>query len=122
MSRFRADQLLRVREVRQIGLMIGVELKEMVQSFIHRLQDKGILAMAAGKIVTGIAEASTVQTKGVNQITLALEQIESVTLQNTADAKGAATAAGELSSQVNKLEHMISTFKIKSSNNITIVQ
>lgn len=44
----RACKLTRVREVRQIGLMIGIELKEKVQPYILRLQQAGVLAIPAG--------------------------------------------------------------------------
>jgi acetylornithine/LysW-gamma-L-lysine aminotransferase len=40
-----------VRELRQYGLMIGIELKEKSQKYIEALQDKGILVIAAGPTV-----------------------------------------------------------------------
>jgi acetylornithine/LysW-gamma-L-lysine aminotransferase len=40
-----------VREVRQIGLMIGIELKEKSQQYIQALQNDGILVIAAGPTV-----------------------------------------------------------------------
>lgn len=40
-----------VREVRQIGLMIGIELKEKSQKHINDLQNDGILVLAAGQSV-----------------------------------------------------------------------
>ncbi len=40
-----------VREVRQIGLMIGIELKEKSQKYINDLQNEGILVLAAGQSV-----------------------------------------------------------------------
>ena len=40
-----------VREVRQIGLMIGIELKEKSQKYIQALQNEGILVIAAGPTV-----------------------------------------------------------------------
>jgi acetylornithine/LysW-gamma-L-lysine aminotransferase len=40
-----------VRELRQYGLMIGIELKEKSQKYIEALQNKGILVIAAGPTV-----------------------------------------------------------------------
>jgi len=43
--------LPRIREIRQIGLMIGIELREKGQVFINRLQDEGVLVLPAGATV-----------------------------------------------------------------------
>jgi LysW-gamma-L-lysine/LysW-L-ornithine aminotransferase len=41
----------RVREVRGIGLMIGVELRERAAPFINALQERGVIAIPAGPTV-----------------------------------------------------------------------
>jgi acetylornithine/LysW-gamma-L-lysine aminotransferase len=59
-ARERGDQLLdglrgiespRVREVRGLGLIAGIELKENAGATIRKLQDRGILALGAGPTV-----------------------------------------------------------------------
>jgi len=59
-ARERGDQLLeglrglespRVREVRGLGLLCGVELKENAGPTIRALQDRGVLALGAGPTV-----------------------------------------------------------------------
>ena len=40
-----------VREIRQVGLMIGIELKEKAQPYLLALMDGGILALSAGTTV-----------------------------------------------------------------------
>jgi acetylornithine/LysW-gamma-L-lysine aminotransferase len=59
-ARERGDQLLdglrgiespRVREVRGLGLLVGIELKENAGPTIKRLQDLGVLALGAGPTV-----------------------------------------------------------------------
>jgi LysW-gamma-L-lysine/LysW-L-ornithine aminotransferase len=40
-----------IREIRGIGLIIGIELKERVYSFINELMDKGVLVMSSGSTV-----------------------------------------------------------------------
>ena len=44
-SQFKAHQPERVRDVRQIGLMIGIELKEKATPYLQGLLDQGILAL-----------------------------------------------------------------------------
>ena len=50
-ERFQARLPARVREVRQVGLMIGVELRERCRPYVDRLADRGVLALAAGTTV-----------------------------------------------------------------------
>lgn len=50
-KQFPASDFQQIREVRQRGLMIGIELKEKVQPYIDRLQQAGILALPAGPTV-----------------------------------------------------------------------
>ncbi|KAA3614693.1 MAG: acetylornithine/succinylornithine family transaminase [Calditrichaeota bacterium] len=50
----------KIREIRQIGLMIGIELKEKVQPFISGLQKKGVLALPAGPTVLRLLPPLTI--------------------------------------------------------------
>jgi [amino-group carrier protein]-gamma-(L-lysyl/L-ornithyl)-L-glutamate aminotransferase len=59
-ARDRGDQLLaglrairsdRIREVRGLGLLVGIELKENAVSALRALQDEGVLALGAGPTV-----------------------------------------------------------------------
>jgi acetylornithine/LysW-gamma-L-lysine aminotransferase len=47
----RAIQSERIREVRGLGLLVGVELKENASSALRALQDEGVLALGAGATV-----------------------------------------------------------------------
>ncbi len=40
-----------VREIRHLGLMVGIELKEKVQPYLVKLMERGVLAMPAGATV-----------------------------------------------------------------------
>jgi len=40
-----------VREIRQVGLMIGIQLKRPARPYVRALQDRGVLALTAGKSV-----------------------------------------------------------------------
>lgn len=50
-DKFLEYDLKPVREVRQIGLMIGIELKEKAQKYINELQENGVLVIPAGPTV-----------------------------------------------------------------------
>jgi acetylornithine/LysW-gamma-L-lysine aminotransferase len=50
-EKFRVNQPGRVRELRQIGLMIGIELKEKATPYLMALMEEGILALSAGPTV-----------------------------------------------------------------------
>ena len=51
MQQLRSIDSPRVREVRGLGLMVGVELKEKSGPYIHKLMERGVLALAAGPTV-----------------------------------------------------------------------
>jgi acetylornithine/LysW-gamma-L-lysine aminotransferase len=51
LQRLRAMHAPVVREVRGIGLLIGIELRTRVQSYLQQLLDRGILALPAGPTV-----------------------------------------------------------------------
>jgi len=50
-GRVRAAALDVVREVRQVGLMIGIQLRTPVRPYLAALQERGVLALAAGSAV-----------------------------------------------------------------------
>lgn len=51
MQRLRAIGSPRIREVRGLGLMVGVELKEKSGPYLLKLMERGVLALAAGPTV-----------------------------------------------------------------------
>jgi acetylornithine/LysW-gamma-L-lysine aminotransferase len=64
-----------IREVRQIGLMIGVELKVKSKPYIDKLQDKGVLALPAGTNIVRFLPPLTIQQKHVDQVIAALVEV-----------------------------------------------
>ena len=50
-ERFTRYPLARVRAVRQMGLMIGIELRERCRPYLERLMENGVLALPAGATV-----------------------------------------------------------------------
>jgi acetylornithine/LysW-gamma-L-lysine aminotransferase len=73
LDQLRALPKRRIREVRGLGLMTGIELRERAAPYIHRLQERGILALPAGPtvirllpplVITNAQLAQVVQTLG----------------------------------------------------------
>ncbi len=59
-NKLSAFQLSKVRDIRVIGLMIGIELKEKVQPIIVELLEKGILSLPAGTTVLRLLPPLTI--------------------------------------------------------------
>ncbi|MDR2757262.1 MAG: methyl-accepting chemotaxis protein [Planctomycetaceae bacterium] len=65
-------------------------------------------------LVASIATASNEQAQGVEQVTVGLRQIDSVTQQNSAAAEESASAASEMNSMANNLEKIVSKFQLRT--------
>lgn len=63
-------------------------------------------------LISEIAISSDEQAKGINQITVGLQQIDKVTQLNTANAEETASSAEELSSQAAHLNELVNQFKL----------
>jgi acetylornithine/LysW-gamma-L-lysine aminotransferase len=59
-DQFRAKQPARVRELRQLGLMIGIELKEKATPYLMALMGEGVLALSAGPTVIRLLPPLTI--------------------------------------------------------------
>lgn len=60
--------LQRVREIRQLGLMIGIELKEKSQPYIIRLMEEGILTLPAGATVIRLLPPLTIEYENLDKV------------------------------------------------------
>jgi len=70
------------------------------------------------KLIADIAASSKEQSSGIAQVTIGLNQIDSVTQQNTAIAEESAAAAKELAAQANTLNSLLSSFILKQTNDV----
>lgn len=66
----------------------------------------------AAELVQEIAQTSTDQAEGVNQISIGLDQINNVTQNNTANAEATAAAAEELTRQAHTLRELLARFRL----------
>lgn len=74
-SKLNVDNLSKVRGVRNLGLMIGIELKEKVQPYLIELMDKGILAMPAGKTILRLLPPAVISYDELDQVAEILNEI-----------------------------------------------
>jgi len=73
LGRLREIQSPRIREVRGMGLMIGIELKEKVKPHLLALQDQGVLALPAGPIVLRLLPPLVIEQADLERVVSAIE-------------------------------------------------
>lgn len=64
----------RIREVRGLGLMIGIELTEKVKPYLLDLMDRGVLALPAGKNVLRLLPPLTIEPELLHRVVEAIGQ------------------------------------------------
>ena len=74
-QRFCAELPLKVREVRQVGLMIGIELKEKVTPCLKALVDEGILALPAGSTVVRLLPPLVITRAQIDAVVVSLHKV-----------------------------------------------
>jgi len=73
--RLQAGKLDRVREVRRLGLMIGIELKEKAQPVLTELLAKGVLALPAGATVIRLLPPLVIEEPLLDRVADALHEL-----------------------------------------------
>ncbi len=74
LQRLRAIDAPQIREVRGMGLMIGVELKSRVHPLLARLEERGIFALAAGKNVLRLLPPLTISDDELDFVATCIEE------------------------------------------------
>ncbi|MXV20353.1 acetylornithine/succinylornithine family transaminase [Deinococcus xianganensis] len=76
MERLRAIQSPKIREVRGLGLMIGVELKEKSAPYIHALEhEEGVLTLQATPLVVRFLPPVTISREQIDTVVAAFERV-----------------------------------------------
>lgn len=115
-----------VRSLAQRSASAAKEIKELIGDSVEKVAAGAALVDEAGttmeeilnsvKSVTGImseiSTASDEQTRGIEQINLAITQMEQVTQQNAALVEEAAAAAVSMQTQTKHLADVVSVFKL----------
>ena len=72
---FGRSRLSRVRAVRQIGLMIGIELKEKARPHIEALMARGVLALPAGPTVIRLLPPLVIEDSALDEVAARLHEV-----------------------------------------------
>jgi acetylornithine/LysW-gamma-L-lysine aminotransferase len=75
LEKLRALKLPRMREVRGLGLLIGLELKERVQPFLGALMERGVLALPAGPNVLRLLPPLVIEYEQLNRVVIAIGEV-----------------------------------------------
>ena len=72
---FLAEQPASVRELRQVGLMIGIELKQKATPFLQALLEEGVIALPAGPTVVRLLPPLTIEEDDLGRVIGALKKV-----------------------------------------------
>ena len=97
----------------------GVQATAKVSDSLNRMQD-GALKVAG--LVAEITAASRQQSQGIDQVNIAVGEMDKVIQQNAANAEESASAAEELSSQAQELYALVAELTTLVSGNSTVAQ
>jgi acetylornithine/LysW-gamma-L-lysine aminotransferase len=64
-----------VREVRGLGLMLGIELRERAQPYLKTLAERGVLTLTAGQNVIRLVPPLVIEDTQIAQVAEALEEV-----------------------------------------------
>ena len=73
--RFTGELPARVRDVRQIGLMIGIELKEKATPYLQALLHRRVLALPAGPTVIRLLPPLVISESQLDTVATALQDV-----------------------------------------------
>lgn len=74
-GRLKQQNFANVREMRHLGLMVGIELKEKAQPYLVKLMERGVLAMPAGATVLRFLPPLTISNE---ELAIVADQVSAV--------------------------------------------
>jgi len=115
-----------VRSLAQRSAQAAKEIKALIEDSVQRVGDGSDQVARAGEtmgevvsavhrltdIVSEISAASEEQRRGIEQVNLAIGEMDQVTQQNAALVEEAAAAAGSLEEQARRLKAAVATFRV----------
>ncbi|WP_408506008.1 methyl-accepting chemotaxis protein [Paraburkholderia sediminicola] len=118
-----------VRSLAQRSSSAAKEIKDLIATSVDKIRDGSALAGEAGKtmtevtqavarvtdIMSEIAAASTEQSRGIEQVNLAITQMDNVTQQNAALVEEAAAASRSMEDQGEQLNEAVAFFQVKDA-------
>ncbi|MDX5629463.1 MULTISPECIES: methyl-accepting chemotaxis protein [unclassified Brenneria] len=120
-----------VRNLAQRSATSAKEIKELIEDAGHKIQQGAALASVSGndmetllaevskvkELVSGISLASEEQSQGIEQVNVAVTQLEQVAQQNAALVEEASSATSSLAEQADLLEASMRVFTLSGRNN-----
>ncbi|OAJ60414.1 chemotaxis protein [Paraburkholderia ginsengiterrae] len=119
-----------VRSLAQRSSTAAKEIKDLIATSVEKIRDGSSLAGEAGKtmaevtqavarvtdIMSEIAAASTEQSRGIEQVNVAITQMDNVTQQNAALVEQAAAASRSMEDQGQQLNEAVAFFQILTNH------
>lgn len=78
MEKLQAIQTSNIREIRGLGLMIGIEMKQKVTPYLKALQEKHIIALNAGMTVIRLLPPLVITYEQLDRLVTALQEVLTV--------------------------------------------
>ncbi|MCE0490718.1 methyl-accepting chemotaxis protein [Pantoea sp. Mb-10] len=115
-----------VRSLAQRSAQAAKEIKGLIEDSVSRVNTGSVLVESAGETMTNIvnavtrvtdimgeiASASDEQSRGIDQVGIAVNEMDRVTQQNAALVEESATAASSLEDQASRLKQSVAVFNI----------
>ncbi|MDX5630689.1 MULTISPECIES: methyl-accepting chemotaxis protein [unclassified Brenneria] len=119
-----------VRNLAQRSAQAAKEIKGLIEDSVNRVDEGSVLVESAGEtmeeivsavtrvtdIMGEIASASDEQSKGIDQVSQAITEMDSVTQQNASLVEESASAAVALEEQVKLLNEAVAAFRIADTD------
>ena len=96
-------------EKADLGSRIAGETADSLSAIVSGISE-------SSQLITEIAEASELQSQGIDQVNIGIDQVAQVVQQNSATAEESAAASEEMNGQSLVLEELISRFKLKGES------
>jgi len=74
-EQLRGIESQKVREIRGLGLMIGVELKEKAGPYVQKLMDKGVIVLLAGATVIRLLPPLVISKEEIDAVVKAMKEV-----------------------------------------------
>ncbi|MFK8260454.1 methyl-accepting chemotaxis protein [Erwinia sp. AnSW2-5] len=124
-----------VRNLAQRSAQAAKEIKGLIEDSVARVDTGSVLVESAGEtmndivsavtrvtdIMGEIASASDEQSRGIDQVGTAVNEMDRVTQQNAALVEQSASAAASLEDQASRLTQAVAVFRIRKENVISAV-
>jgi acetylornithine/LysW-gamma-L-lysine aminotransferase len=74
-EQLRSIKSTKIREIRGLGLMIGLELKEKAGPYVQKLMDKGVIVLLAGATVIRLLPPLVITKAQIDAVVAALKEV-----------------------------------------------